>query len=271
MPNGRGYTVTYNGVPSTDIPSFICQKVKRRLLGKNRDVFREVAGREGAWRFGDKRGLKVITLECAIEADSFPAGRRAALNTIADWLDQGGFSPLIISDEPDVFHQAILANEPELDEWREMATFELEFSAEPYAYDLGQETLELTFTPGDDTETFSITDVVAAYPVVEVTPTGGNLSGFTLTTNGSQLVYGKALVDGSTTTISSLSYTVIEGTNLDTELTGAFNPSIVSMADVSGTFPILLPGVVNEMVLAMAEGSTATSVTVALTWRKRYR
>jgi hypothetical protein len=67
--------------------------------------------------------------------------------------------------------------------------------------------------------------------------------------------------------VSSVSFTVTAGANVDTMLTGAFDPNDLEMSDVSGEFPELEPGT-NDWSLIWT--GTATTVTVLVTWRRRY-
>lgn len=272
MPLGKGYTITYNGIPSTDFPAFGCEVVKRTMFGKNRDVLREVSGREGAWRFGEKKGLRSIKVEAYILADSYPIERREDLVEIGDWLNvPQGFAPLIISDEPDRYYMATLANEVDIDEWRHLGKFTLEFLADPHAYSLDPHSVDLEMESGIP-ELFVVEDRINAFPIVEITPVGGVLQGFTLNFNGFIMVYTAALAEDQTLTISSLSYTVTSGASTDIQLTGAFSPETIRMVDVSGEFPAILADNENqEVTLDYGVGSTATSVDMTVSWRRRFR
>jgi predicted phage tail component-like protein len=270
MPGLQGYTLTYDGVDSTTLTGFICEEVIRKLFGKNRDVYKEVAGREGAWHFPEKRGLKTLKVKVAAVSDGFPTPRREAFNQIATWVDKDEFKPLIISDEPDRFVNAVLAVEPDIEEWREFGRLELEFNCEPYSYALTVSQVDLTLTTADPEDTFFVTDQLYAYPVIEITADGGTINGFDLIFNGELLHYGKTITNTSSVAISSLSYTVVDGQNTDIDLTGAFNPGSVNMADVSGFFPVILPEQLNEITLNMGVGTTADAQ-VQILWRERYR
>lgn len=269
MPDAKGYTVTFDGVASTTFPNLICEKVTRRLVGKDRSVVREVAGMEGAWRFPDKRGLRTIVIDMAIVSDGFPTLRRDDLRAIADWVDKQGFLKLVISDEPGVYNLAFLANEPDLDEWRELGVFSLEFSAMPYTYDDTISTDTLALVP-DVASTWVSTESIPLYPVVELTPTGGDLTGFRLDVGEFSLTYNELLSSGDTVTISSLNFTVSYGVNTDTDLTGEFILLDLNMVNVFGTFPVVIEGN-NDVMVAPMGGSTATGITLNTYWRPRYR
>lgn len=271
MPLGKGYTLTYDGVASTTLPQLIVEKVTRKMTGKNRDIYREVAGREGAWRFGEKKGLRSIVAECAVVSTGFPTTRRADLVAIADWLDKGGFKKLIISDEPDRFYRAILANEPEIDEWREWGKFSLEFTAEPYAYDNTINLRTFSHTVGTPTDNWTSTGKVITYPVVDITAVGGSLTSVTVSFNGDIITYGSTILSGQSISINSIGYVVVTGVNGDTDLVGDFSTFAAAMSDVSGTFHHINPGVNNFITVTAGVGSTATSMTSNVRWRERYR
>lgn len=272
MPNGKGYTITYNGVPSTDIPELGVELVRRKMFGKSRDVLREVAGREGAWRFGEKKGLRGISVDAYILAPSFPVPRRETLVQVADWVDVEKFAPMVISDEPDRYYMAILASDVDIDEWRHLGKFRLDFLAEPYAYDLTISEEEFSFGMGSVPVTFPVPDKLVGYPIVEVTATGGSLAGFTVHFNNYSLFYEGVVPMGESVTISSLSYVVMTGPNTDTELQGNFDPDSVSMVDVSGTFPAIVPSLGDQYIdLEHGPGSTAVTADVRVLWRRRYR
>lgn len=269
MPNAKGYTVTFDGVASTTFPSLICEKVTRRLVGKDRSVTREVSGMEGAWRFPDKRGLRTIILDMAVVSDGFPTPRRDDLREIADWVDKQGFLKLAISDEPGVYNLAFLANEPDIDEWRELGTFSLEFSAMPYTYSDTISTDLLTLTPSG-ANIWASAESIPVYPVIELTPVGGVLTGFTLQVGEFSLSYQDLIADGDTITISSLNFTVSLGANTDTDLAGTFVFGDLNMVNVSGTFPVFILGN-NDVLLTESGGSTAITVDLDIYWRSRYR
>lgn len=269
MPGGLGYTVTVDGVASTTIDGLICERVTRRLVGTDRSVTREVAGMEGAWRFPDKRGLRTITLDMAVVADSFPYVRRETLREVANWVDNPDYVQLIISDEPGVYNKAFLANEPDIEEWRELGTFQLEFMAQPYSFSIDTTEETLALSPSIP-NTLAVTDKVPVYPVIELTANGGNLAGFQLEVNGRTLTHLDTVASAGTITISSLSFTVADGVNSDLNLEGTFNEAALIMLNTTGEFPILTEGT-NDFLLTPEPGSSATSVTLDFYWRERFR
>lgn len=271
MPNGKGYTITYGGVASTTIPSLICHEVKRPLVGKVRDSFEEVSGMDGAWHFSEKRGMKEITIPLSVLAASYPVTRRATIESVADWLDTGVMTKLIISDQPDRYDMAVLAAEPDVQEWRERGSFEVQMLAFPYSYELNVRNDTKTLTSaGSWTTTFDTLCKVPTYPILEITPIGGGVTGYTITTNGRVFTYGTAVSVGNVISVSSLSYTVHSGTNADTDLQGTWNPATLLMTGVSGKFPIFTQPGVNTITVAPIGGSP-TSITLKAYWRKRFR
>lgn len=270
MPSGSGYEITFDEVSSTTIPEFICHRVMRTLGGKRRTVYRDVPGRAGAWVFPEKPGPRKILVNASVLADSFPVTRRDALVRVADWLSKEGMKKMVIGDEPDRFYLATLTDEPDIEEWRHLGKFDLDFTADPYAYSVDISTEVFSLSPGGSAHTFTIPDGVDVYPVIELTPTGGTLGDFTLIVNGFQLVNSGEIAAGATWTVSSLSYITVEGPNTDTELQGIFNPDTVSMPGITGEFPVLLKDEATQSV-ALSTGGSASSVDVVISWRRRYR
>lgn len=266
-----GYEVTWNGVSSTTIPQLICGRITRKLLGGHRGSFVEIPGRDGSTYFPEERGRREITIECAIlEPDvAFPAGRRDAVTLVADWLDVNRQCKLILGDATGVYYNAVLAEPPDVDEWREAGIFDLTFLAEPYAYGTAVTTNTLALTSGvADNEDFGVN--LPVFPVIEITPTNGaSITGFTLTVGENTLTYNTLLATGDTVTINAIAMSVLAGSSNDTYLTGAYDPIDLVMAGVTGTFPILMPDFQDVTITKL--GGTATTFSVKFYYRNRYR
>lgn len=261
--------LTLNAIPlATAVPEAYVLQVTRPLVGKRRHSRVEIPGRAGSWIFDEEPGDRVLEIEVDLQAVSIEA-RREAVRALAYWCDIGSSAPLVISDEPDRYHVALLDDDPDPEEWLARARARLRFLVGPYALanDPSSETLSATTNP--DSDTFSIPDTVTAEPVIELTPTGGNVSAFSLNVNGYVLSWaGGPILAGETLTISAISDTVTLGANDDVDLTGAFDVSDLDMADVSGEFPLLLEG---SNAWALSWTGTATAVTLEVTWRERFR
>lgn len=266
--------VTLDTVALSDaVPGVIVKRVTRQLLGDRRDVFELVPGRAGSWRFGEQAGDRLVTLELALvgETTTYPIeesgldARRAACRALADWADHPQPVTLVADDEPDRYWLATVASAPTPDEWLVRATVDLVFRVGPFAFadELSTEALELL---DGAPATFTIDDAVQAYPVIEITAGFGSTmpDGFILTVNDLELVYGTAVAPDDVLTVSSLAYTVSRGANTDTELEGTFIVGNLSMADLDGDFPVLIPGE-NSITL------TGGDVDATLTWRRRFR
>lgn len=263
-----GKTITWAGNPSSDIPEFVIGKVTRPLIGATRGTYIDIPGRDGSWFFGERRGRRKLVAECFVQAATI-GERRDVILQVADWFDVEIEAALVVSDEPTVFYYATVLEAPDIDEWREVGTFDLTWSISPYS--LAIELTEETWT-ADISDLHSwVPDVeVVTYPVIEITPTNGTLTGFDLTVNGDTLEFTGNIISGSTITINSIAAVVVTGPNTDTELTGAYDTSAVNMAGVTGKFPMLLPATTNT-VLFERTGGTATAITVTVAYRKRYR
>jgi predicted phage tail component-like protein len=263
-----GYTLTWDGNASTMVPGIIIERVRRNLIGAVRDSPVPIPGRDGAYVFPERRGDRTITASGVIVAA--PAARHAAVVALADWLDRAGRRKLVISDQPDRYWMASVSTDPDPDEWRSTARFELQWIAEPYAYAQTTTTVCVTATNGSP-QTLSLPGNVDAETIVQITPLNGTLAGapsFTLTVNGDMLAYSGTVAQGATLTINGLTNTVTTGPNTDLELTGVYVPGTVFPGDVAGDFPLLQPG---SNPWALAWGGTATQVRVCFTYRRRYR
>lgn len=262
-------TFTFGGVSSTTIPEIEVLRVRRPLVADRRDEFVAVPGREGAWLFPEKPGMRTITLDLHLLAETFE-DRRSAVIEMADLLDVAGMARLIVDDEADRFHLARLASAPDPEEWLTAATFSVDFVAEPYsqALEISESEHPLVATT-DAPFSFTVPDRVEGVPVVELIANGGTVTMFTLTLNGETLIYeGPTIASGDAVTISTLAYVVTAGLNGDAELDGTFDPDDLSMSGVSGDFPYVVPGD-NEG--SLTRTGAATSVTVRCSWRRRSR
>lgn len=260
--------LTLNGVPlSSAVPEALVLDVSRPLVGKRRHTTVDIPGRAGSWRFNEEPGDRTIEITLDLEAETF-AARRDAVRRLAYWADVGDTANLYISDEPDRFHEALLDSDDAVLERLCYGETTIEFLVGPYALATGLSTETITANSNPDSDTFDIPDAVTAEPVVEITPAGGGLTGFTLTVNGYAITWAGTLNSGETLTISSLSDTVTTGENEDVNLTGTFDEDDVDMADVSGEFPLLFEGTQSWSILWTG---AATSVGVVFTWRERSR
>lgn len=250
------------------VPEALVLDVVRPLVGTRRHTPVDIPGRPGSVIFDEEPGDRVIQVPMDLEADGF-TDRRDAVRRLARWADIGTGAVLVIDDEPDRYHVALLENDDDVLERLCYGAATLRFRVGPYALADELSTVSTSATTNPDSDTFNITDEVTAEPVVELTPAGGTLTGFTLTVNGYSLTWaGGPIVAGDTITISAISDTVTLGSNEDVDLTGSFDEADVDMADVSGEFPLLLEG---PNAWSLSWTGTATSVAVVFTWRERFR
>lgn len=263
--------ITWNGVDSDDVvPEVVFTNPVRGLLGEFRGSMMPVPGRYGSWAFPEVRGRRDITVSGFVLADSFPTARRDAVTKLADWLDVPQEAELIISDEPTVFYLAVLGDTGDINEWREVGEFEIVWHCQPYSFDTT--ITEIDFVGAD----FALTELLwdpgltgpAVYPVVEVEPSGGNITEFALNINGRTLYYTGLINSGDILTINSVSATVTQGPHIDSSLTGGYNAGDLDMAGVGGVFPTLIAG--DNPIFWTADG-TATGVDLRFFFRKTYR
>lgn len=262
--------LTLDGVAlSTAVPGALVVKPVRPLVGRRRTEFVDVPGRAGSWKFPEEPGDRVLEFEIDILGDTFE-DRREQTRALADWCDIGAAANLIISDEPDRYHVAILDNDPDPDEWLLRSEATLRFRADPYALATTPSTEEIAVAgAGTDSGSFEIPDLIFAEPVIEITPTNGTITSFTLTIAGVAITYtAPTIASGNTLTINTISDTITTGISGDTMLTGAYTAANLVMGFVTGTFPLLVPG---ENTWVLTWEGTATAITVDVTWRERYR
>lgn len=255
--------ITYDDVDLSEVvPEAIVQKITRSLLGSVRDAYQEISGRAGSWLFAEQPGDRTLTIALALVADN-NADRRAAVRALAAWADKPTAAPLIVDDEAGWYWLAKLAESPDPDEWLEAAELELVFRTGPYGLAIDPSSDSWAATNNVD-HTLTIDDEVPAFPIITITAGAAMASGFTLRVNGVDLIYGTAVANGAKVTVSSIAYAVTTGDNDDTELTGTFDPDLLSMAAVDGDFPILQPG--DNTVRVIGANST-----LDVLWRPRFR
>lgn len=241
--------------------------VGRPLIGRRRYERVEVPGRSAPWTFPEEPGDGELELTLALTGDTFQE-RRAAVRALAAWADLAEPAALVVDDEPDRYYLAILSRANDPREWLTAAEPRLSFDVDAYAYAVTPTVETFTVTSDGDGDTFTIDDEVHAFPVIELTPTVGAITGgVVLTVNGTALNYDAAIANGATITISSVASIVTTGAAPSGSLDGVYDAGDVSMEDVSGRFPVLLPG---SNTYTLDYTGSATSITVEITWRRRY-
>lgn len=266
-------SASWNGVSSTTLTGLHLVKTHRGMIGASRDQFVPTPGREGAWGFSELRGNRRIVTECAIGAGSVGvAGRHALVVAVADWFDIPGPNKLIFSDQTDRYWLGFAAGSPDPDEWREGATFSLEWECAPYAYDVNvTTTCASALSPSGWSSSIVNPGNVDLLPEITITPLNGGvtaLTSFSITVNGDTIASTATVAAGTPINLSSLSDTVTTGLSTDTELLGAYDPANLVMQTVLGDFPILSPGS-NAWNISWSGG--ATVVRVCFRYRRRYR
>jgi len=260
--------ITWNGTPSTSIPGLVIGPITRSIIGSPRGTELTVPGLPGFVSFPQPLGHRRISAECFIQADTFQE-RRDRFELLSDWLDVQRESKLEINDTPGTFYQAILGDSGEAEEWRNVGTFDLEWKTQPYAFE-NAPTVRSWTSGVDTTESFSPALKTLLRPVIEVKPTNGTLTAFTMVVNGQTITYDTLISDGNTVTINSIGSVVSTGVSTDVDLVGAFNPANVSMAGLNGIFPLLTPDPTNTVRFTKNSG-TATAIDIKVTYRKMLR
>lgn len=260
------YTLTWDSVASTTLTGLVVQRLRRGMVGAIRDTRLAIPGVDGDILFAERRGNRNIVAQCSV-IGGLGGQRHGRVVAVADWLDRDGYRPLVLSDQPDRYWLAALSADPDPDEWRQRATFDLQWTAKPYAYALSQSSVVRTGLASNSAQTFVVADQVDAYPVIELTARGGTATAIDITVNGSVLTFAGPLLQDQTITFSSLSYTAAIGTNTDVMLTGALLGAAFPAA-ISGTWPLLVEG---NNAATVAWTGAATTVDLSIYWRRRYR
>lgn len=263
-------TINLNATDSaTAVPEMLIVRIRRRLLGARRDTFVEVPGRGGSWVFPEEPGDRSIFVEFDLQGSAF-SNLRDAVRRLATWADTlNGAKRFIASDEPDRFYDVVLVGSLDVDEWLLRGSGELEYRAGPYAQAVTPTTETFAASgAGSDSDTFAALDELVAYPVIEITPTNGTITALAFTMNGDTLDWSGLIADDETLSISSIANVVTAGESDDVNLTGAYDVSALSMSAVDGRFPLVIPG---ANAWSMTWTGSATTVTIEITWRRRYR
>lgn len=260
-----GLVMTWNGSSSSGIDGLVIEKVDRGAFGDVLDQELQMAGRDGAWVFGDARGNRTIRVKGQVIRGIDE--RRNGVSEFARFLNVSGYADLKFSDETDRYWRAFLKTAPQPDEWRRQGKFVLEFRAEPYAYSVTTSSTPVTAsTAAGSSGTLNVPDDLPACPVIEITPLDGTITSYVLGIETYSLTVSASIPSGQTQTVSTCSYTITGGTNGETELTGAYDASPHWTVDASGEFPLLVAGD-NDWTFSWA--GTATKVRLRFYWRER--
>jgi len=260
--------ITWNGVASSIIPELTVESFERQILGEQQGNHVKIDGREGTYYFPQSRGRRSIISKMWVLSSTF-GERGDILEDVADWLDVNQEAQLILSDRPTRYWMAVLNTIPTPEEWRHLASFEIEWLVQPYSFDESI-SVETWTSDVDDDHIWNPGLIMDVYPVIEITPTNGTLLSLEIQANGNSLTWAGSVASGDTVTINSIAPTVVLGDSEDTMLTGAYDALAVSMAGVDGAFPILIPSGTNQ-VRFIKTGGTATSFSIIVSYRKKYR
>lgn len=260
--------ILWNDNDSSNIEGLVIGQVRRSLIGAPRGPKLTIPGRAGFIHFPQPPGPRKIIATGFIEAPTFQQ-RRDRFEELADWLDVQLEARLVISDTPDVYYMGVIEESGDANEWRSTGTFELVWQVQPYAYALTT-TEEAWVASIADDHLWDPDITTLVYPVIEIQPTNGTLTGFELTVNDQVFSYAGMIADDAIITINSIAAVALTGASGDTELTGAYDPNALSMSGVDGIFPELVPDTTNSIEFDAA-GGTATNINITTTYRRAYR
>lgn len=265
MPQGKGYTITIDGVASTALTGFMCHEIERQLIADRRTEYDYVGGMAGALVFGEEPGLRLITAQCSVLIDAVSApARRAAVREVAAWYNHHEMKKVIFGDEPTMMEWAIPRAAPNVREWRQRGQFDLEWLCGPYSYDVDVSVAtDVTASPDHVIQVTNDGDV--ATPFVLEFEAASAASTQAVQVNDRTWTHGANLATGEFVTFNTLTGTINLGENYDTDLRGIFLNGTLSMIDSEGRPPMLEPGVNDVHVLAPSTGAT-----VRVLHRNRY-
>lgn len=123
---------TFNGQHSSTFGVAIKSK-NRQLLPAVNDRYIEIPGRHGGFHFPGELQDRIIELECAFIGTSRQDLREKA-RQIAAWLHTVERAVLSFDDEPDKYYLAKVDNAIDPSQMFVLATFNLNFRCEPFAY-----------------------------------------------------------------------------------------------------------------------------------------
>lgn len=267
MPGSK--VITWNGIESTVVPDLIIGPIIRDPVGSVRTTLMDVPGREGAWVFPQRRGLRKFVAEMSISSES-QAELNEAQETFANWVDIEGEAKLEIAQFAGVHWMAVLESVDPQTEWNGLAKFNTTWQVQPYAQ-ANNITTEAWTSDESSSHIWAADTGLIVQPVIQITPTNGTLTEFMLISNGAEtLLYAGEILSGSTVTINSIAATVTAGVNTDTELTGSYDPLQLVLQYMTGEFPILTP-TTNNTIQFSRLGGTATAINISVKFRKRFR
>jgi predicted phage tail component-like protein len=223
----------FNNVESS-VYSLVCKSIKRPLLPAVKVRRIEPVGVSGVYDSDENEySMRSVIMSIAYVGTDYTELRTRA-RSIAAWLSVGGWSKLIINDEPDKYYLAKVTSELDLKNLWESGTVEITFDCQPFAYSVTEVSESVALTaPGTKTFTNLGTRLInrkspqGSKFKIEV---AGAWTTLTLAMNGKTLNY----PDAGTGTL------VIDNVEMEAYL-GTVNKYGVVTGDVD-TFLSLVPG-----------------------------
>ena len=269
----------YNSLYSYDNFGIIAKMVGRPLLPAKRKQEIRIPGRNGTYDFGDNTYENVIIpvlIQCI--ADDFPELRTRA-RTIAAWLSQDVYKPLVFTDEPDKYYLAKIYDSVSFDKIVELAPGELStinFECSPLAYSIDED-MWLDQVVKNEAQTIQNGGTYKVVPVIIITPmtvgddediavevTGAlnpedgdtitTLTNPALTIGANTLVYTGTVNEGETLRINTDTYQVAKNsTNV--------------LANISGSWPVLAIG---DNTISLVDTTSECGGNIQVIFRKRW-
>lgn len=276
--------IIYNSLYSYDNFGIIAKTINRPLLPAKRHTGIKIPGRDGTYNFDDDTYDNiVIPVVIQYVSDDFPDLRIRA-RSIAVWLSQSSFKPLIFTDEPDKFYSGKVYDAASVEKIVNLAPGEsatINFECFPFAFSMVADSwLDRLIEPQiiQNGGTRKVSPIIKITPValsggmdeaVEVTgafnsedPFGRGTSGSIVTTltNPAITIAGKTLVYTGT----------LAGTQeliLNTETYQATKGGTNVLGAISGEWPILEVG---DNEISIDDTTSECGANIQLSFRKRW-
>lgn len=230
------YTFNFNGIDSSQY-SIMMSETPNRPSAANRVIKYEVPGRDGVLTYVDGSCSPIpIPVKCTIMDIS-----EQNLREVKVWLQ--GYGPLVFSDEPEVYWKARLDNQIDFTiPMRLVHQFIIQFDCFPYAYGVNNPLINLY--PSEQTKQLFNPGTLYSRPTVKIYGNGD----MDLIIN-SDIVHLTNITD----------YVIIDG-----ELVDCYKDETLMNSNMSGDFPILIPGL-NDI----GWSGNITKVEITPNWRWR--
>ncbi len=246
----------YDSIYSIDKGLWV-RNVKRPILPPVISKTKKVLDRHGVYYFGSQFDAIEIPVEVAWKG-STTANTQAIKRDLAAWLRPNGLKKLKFDDEPNMYYNAVLTGETEIDQIVRIGQGEITFLCpDPFAYADPDD----VFSSSSGSITFTRKGTAESNPKIEIKGTSAAGQGYSVDLNGTVINYTGALASGETLVLDSEYVTAY--------IIKADGSQVSALNDIDSLdFPITLPGVNNSLVVTPRGNATISNVKI--TCRSRW-